>query len=70
MKQKKNPEKDLGLKRGFYFAIGLLGVLLAVYIALEWKFTEDNDGYDLDPYTEERTIKKDSSVVLETKAIK
>jgi protein TonB len=47
MKLKKNPKKDLNLKRGLYFVIGLLFLLALIYIALEWKTISDNDGYDL-----------------------
>ena len=47
MKPRKNPGKDLNLKRGLYFVIGLLLILLLIYIALEWKSSFDNDGYDL-----------------------
>ena len=47
MKAKKNPKKDLNLKRGLYFVIGLLFLLALIYIALEWKTISDNDGYDL-----------------------
>lgn len=47
MKLKKNPQKDLNLKRGLYFVIGLLFLLALIYIALEWKTISDNDGYDL-----------------------
>lgn len=47
MKLKKNRDKDLNLKRGLYFVIGLLLILLLIYIALEWKTADDNDGYDL-----------------------
>lgn len=47
MKLKKNPDKDLNLKRGLYFAIGILFILLLIYIALEWRSADDSDGYDL-----------------------
>ncbi|MFS4494933.1 hypothetical protein [Maribacter sp. 2308TA10-17] len=47
MKLKKNPKKDLNLKRGMYFVIGLLLVLLLIYIALEWKSIDNNGGYDI-----------------------
>lgn len=47
MKLKKNPEKDLNLKRGLYFLISLLLVLLIIYIALEWKSDIDTFGFDL-----------------------
>lgn len=47
MRPKKNPDKDLNLKRGLYFVIALLVVLLLIYIALEWKTTIDTNGFDL-----------------------
>jgi protein TonB len=47
MKPKKHPKKDLNLKRGLYFVIGLLLILLLIYVALEWKTSENNGGYDL-----------------------
>lgn len=47
MKIKKNPKKDLNLKRGLYFVIGLLLVLALIYIALEWKTIDDNEGFDV-----------------------
>jgi len=47
MKIKKNPKKDLNLKRGLYFVIVLLLILALIYIALEWKTFDDNGGYDV-----------------------
>jgi protein TonB len=47
MALKKNPEKDLNLKKGLYFVIGLLLVLILIYIALEWKTALDTNGFDL-----------------------
>lgn len=47
MRPKKNPKKDLNLKRGLYFVIGLLLILVLIYFALEWKTSEDDGGYDL-----------------------
>ena len=47
MKLKKHPEKDLNMRKGLYFVIGLLLVLLMIYIALEWKTAIDTNGFDL-----------------------
>lgn len=47
MRLKKNPKKDLNLKRGLYFVLGLLLILALIYIALEWKTPDDNGGYDV-----------------------
>ena len=56
MRLKKNPKKDLNLKRGLYFVIGLLFLLALIYIALEWKTISDNDGYDLGYHSSISTI--------------
>ncbi len=70
MKIKKNLEKDLNQQRGLFFAIAIVFVLAFIYMLLEWKSAENYRGYDIK--VEQRTgIKKnDSSIQLETKAIK
>jgi len=47
MRPKKNPKKDLNSKRMFYFILGLLLILALIYVALEWKTEDDNEGYDI-----------------------
>ena len=47
MKLKKSNHKNLNLKRGFYFIIGLLIALILTYIVLEWKTEDDTNGYDI-----------------------
>lgn len=68
MKFKKNPQKDLTRKRGLYFILGLLLVLVLIYITLEWKTEDDNKGYDVGSFPNKELIKKNSTVVLETQA--
>jgi len=47
MKLKKNPDKNLNRKRSIYFVLALLLILALIYIALEWKTKESNNGYDI-----------------------
>ena len=47
MRPKKNPAKDLNSKRGLYFVLGLVVVLVLIYTALEWKTIADTNGFDL-----------------------
>ncbi len=68
MKLKKYPKQDLNRKKGIYFLLGLLAILMLTYFILEWKFDDDNGGYDLEELRTEQITKKDSAVILETKA--
>ncbi len=70
MKPKKNFEKDLNRNRGLYFVISLMFILGLVYIVLELKTQDDTKGFDLGKSPNAEIIKIDSSVILETEAIK
>ncbi len=70
MHPKKNLNKDLNKKKTFFFALGLLVLLFAVYSALEWKTEDDTQGYDIEVITHETKGKKDSTVILKTKVKK
>ena len=69
MNNKKNPTKDLNQKRGLYFVIGLIFLLVLIYTALECKTPYDNGGYDIDETIENVQQPSDSSVILKTTAI-
>jgi hypothetical protein len=47
MSLKKHPKNDINGKRGLYFVLALLLILLLIYLALEWKTAHDNNGYDI-----------------------
>jgi len=68
MRPKKNPNKDLNIKRGFYFVLALLAILALIYVALEWKSLQDNKGYDLGNLPNKEISKKNATIVLKTKA--
>lgn len=65
MKLKKSKDQDLNLRRGFFFATGLLLVLLIIYILLEWKTPEDNDGYDISSLSYKELIYKNKKQDIE-----
>lgn len=67
MKPKKNSDKDLKLKRGLYFVLGLLLILLLIYIVLEWKTTNDTNGYEIGSLPNKEILKNSSTIVLTTK---
>lgn len=68
MRLKKNHDKDLNRKRGLYFVLAIVLILALIYIALEWKTEVDNEGFDVGALPNKELVKKDSTVVLETRA--
>jgi len=67
MKLKKNPHKDLNLKRGLYFILSLLFILILLYIILEWKTEDDTKGYDISSFPNKELIDEDTIVIIETR---
>jgi len=70
MKTKKHLEKDLNQQRGLFFVIAIVFVMAFIYMALEWKSAESHHGYDIKVEQRAGRKKNDSSIQLETKAIK
>lgn len=55
MEHKKNPKKDLNLKTGLFFNIGLIVSLALVIMAFEWRFYDDLETIDLGTLESEET---------------
>ena len=70
MRPKKNPNNDLNQKRGLYFVLGLVFILVLIYIFLEWKTVDDNHGFDIGLLPNKEIINQNTSIVLESKATK
>lgn len=63
MKLKKNHDKNINQKRNLFFVIALLVILLLIYIALEWKTTETNNGYDISCFSKQIIPENHSSTI-------
>lgn len=66
MRPKKNPNKELNNKKGLYFILGLLLILAIIYLALEWKTEDNNEGFDIGILPKKELQTEDSKVILET----